>query len=110
MNVDLPEPFWPRTQWTSPVVSSRVTSLSATWPGKVFDRCSTCSDVVVAVVKAAPLGVSSSGCAGADARSDGQRPPLRARFSAQAPQLLELSLVVGHQREVAAGGGDVVLA
>src|SRR3990172_10243459 len=36
MRVDLPAPFSPRRQWTSPLCNDRVTSLLATTPGNVF--------------------------------------------------------------------------
>ena len=38
MSVDLPEPFWPMSAWTSPGATSRETPSSALVPGNVFER------------------------------------------------------------------------
>ena len=63
MSVDLPEPFWPTSAWTSPGRMSSDASMSARVPAKVLERCvtrrasRTAMGVAVDIVRLSPPAV-----------------------------------------------------
>jgi hypothetical protein len=70
IRVDLPEPFWPISAWTSPGATSSDASISARVPGKVLDR---------PVIRSAGSPVGPCGGSSVDAVWDVIAEVLRAR-------------------------------
>src|SRR3954452_1432923 len=96
MSVDLPEPFWPTSAWTSPGRMSRDASMRARVPAKVFERCETrrasraAVGVAVDIVRLSPPASSGAGHAPDRQLAPRYRPPelmsIRFRRTAHDPR------------------------